>query len=463
MIKCPNCTAQLAYNVNDLHVKCDYCGCSFNPEELKASINVAEEKIEKQVVEELVEEIEAVSYNCDNCGATLLVFDDTAVTFCNYCGSSNMIKSNLIKQTKPDYIIPFEIDKEKCIELYKKKIKKSFFAPRHMLDDVVVNNFRGIYMPYEIYNFVPNRKLSCTGRKYYKTFMNYEYYHIYGITGDVDGYINGLSYDCVSRFHDKYSEAIGPFDFSKAKEFNPAYISGFYADSIDISKNLYEDEASETANKIAKNLLSKDDRFIKHGCNDPFVNMISSERKVAMYPVYFLGMRDKDNKNIYYAVVNGQTGKVAIDIPIDYKRYIFASLILSVVLFLVFQLLTLDVFLPVYFSIGSAIIAFILGISLTSSIEKKQSLEADKGYINKNKKKLDVKSNSGIISIIFPIIAVVLSLLLLNSKIASDFFFYGVSIISCILVLISFYDIVCQYNKLSKNKIPQLDKRGGDN
>ena len=41
----------------------------------------------------------------------------------------------------------------------------------------------------------------------------------------------------------------------------------------------------------------------------------------------------KNNENIYYAVVNGQNGKVAIDIPIDYKRYIIFSLILSVLLF----------------------------------------------------------------------------------------------------------------------------------
>ena len=122
MIKCPNCTAQITYKVTDKVVKCDYCGGTFSPEELNATYNVADENVTKESVS-VSEEIDATSYNCDNCGATLLVYDDTAVTFCNYCGSSNMIKSKLIKQTKPDFIIPFEIDKEKCIELYKKKIK----------------------------------------------------------------------------------------------------------------------------------------------------------------------------------------------------------------------------------------------------------------------------------------------------------------------------------------------------
>ena len=460
MIKCPNCTAQLAFEVTDQKVKCDYCGSSFEPSELRASLNVASEKENVEAnnaqVEEVKEEIEATSYNCDNCGATLLVFDDTAVTFCNYCGSSNVIKSKLIKQTKPDYIIPFEITKEKCVELYKNKIKRNIFAPRHMLDDVVVNNFRGIYMPYEIYNYEANPRLSCSGRKYYKRVGNYDYYHIYSITGELNGHVNGLSYDLVSRFHDKYSEAIGPYDYSKRKEFNPAYISGFYADSVDIAEN------------IANNILRKDRRFAQYGCSSPKADMWLSDRKVAMYPVYFLGMRDKENKNIYYAVVNGQTGKVAIDIPIDYSRYIVASLILAVLLFFVFHGLTLDINAPLAISMIAAVIAFILGRILTSNINKNKTLENDKGHLNKNSRNTDgekvkVKKDVGLISILCPIFGFILPLGVFASDIVADIYYYGAAIVSCLLVLISFYDIVIKYNELSKNKIPQLEKRGGDN
>lgn len=472
MIKCPNCTAQLAFEVTDQKVKCDYCGSSFEPSELRASLNVASEKENVEAnnaqVEEVKEEIEATSYNCDNCGATLLVFDDTAVTFCNYCGSSNVIKSKLIKQTKPDYIIPFEITKEKCVELYKNKIKRNIFAPRHMLDDVVVNNFRGIYMPYEIYNYEANPRLSCSGRKYYKRVGNYDYYHIYSITGELNGHVNGLSYDLVSRFHDKYSEAIGPYDYSKRKEFNPAYISGFYADSVDISGNLYGKEAEDNAENIANNILRKDRRFAQYGCSSPKADMWLSDRKVAMYPVYFLGMRDKDNKNIYYAVVNGQTGKVAIDIPIDYSRYIVASLILAVLLFFVFQGLTLDINAPLAISMIAAVIAFILGRILTSNINKNKTLENDKGHLNKNSRNTDgekvkVKKDVGLISILCPIFGFILPLGVFASDIVADIYYYGAAIVSCLLVLISFYDIVIKYNELSKNKIPQLEKRGGDN
>ena len=59
--------------------------------------------------------------------------------------------------------------------------------------------------------------------------------------------------------------------------------------------------------------------------------------------------------------------------------------------------------------------------------------------------------------------AFIIPIFVMSSSLASDLYFYGAAIISCILVLISFYDIVVKYNELSKNKIPQLEKRGGDN
>ena len=471
MIKCPNCTAQLTYKVTDKHVKCDYCGSSFSPEELKATFNVADEKVTTEI-KDVNEEIDATSYNCDNCGATLLVYDDTAVTFCNYCGSSNMIKSKLIKQTKPDYIIPFEIDKEKCVEIYKKKIKRSLFAPKYMLDDVTVSHFRGIYMPYIIYNYKANPLFATEGTRYSHHIGNYDYYDIYTVTADLEGYVKGISFDAVSKFYDRYSQTIAPYDFTKAKEFNASYISGFYADCLDVENKTYELDAMKVATESSSFFLRKDSRFARYGCSSPKAKMEQADRKIAMYPVYFLGIRDKKNENIHYAVINGQTGKIAIDIPIDYKKYVFISLILAALLFVVFQFLlfgglTLTVFTPLYFAMAASVGTIIVAYLISSKLDEHQTMEDDDGYVSKNleevKEKIaKVNKSVTFVTLIKPVIALILPLIVMFSNLASDIYFYGAALISCLLILLTFYDIVSQYNKLSKNKIPQLEKRGGD-
>ena len=68
-----------------------------------------------------------------------MTFDDTAVTFCSYCGSQAMLESRMMKQNKPDYIIPFKVTKEQCITNYKKKLAKALFAPSYMKNDIVLN------------------------------------------------------------------------------------------------------------------------------------------------------------------------------------------------------------------------------------------------------------------------------------------------------------------------------------
>ena len=66
MSKCPNCGGDLNYNVKDTVVKCEYCGSTFNPKELDLKTKYVKE----------TETFEGKSFNCTQCGAQLLAFDE---------------------------------------------------------------------------------------------------------------------------------------------------------------------------------------------------------------------------------------------------------------------------------------------------------------------------------------------------------------------------------------------------
>ena len=70
-----------------------------------------------------------------------------------------------------------------------------------------------------------------------------------------------------------------------------------------------------------------------------------------MYPVWFLSYRNKEQ--VAYAAVNGQTGKVVVDMPIDPKRYLAVSLLLALPIFLL---------LNIFFTLKPSAI---LGVSIT--------------------------------------------------------------------------------------------------
>ena len=52
------------------------------------------------------------AFHCPSCGAELITDETTAATSCPYCGNNTIVPGQLGGALKPDYIIPFRLDKE---------------------------------------------------------------------------------------------------------------------------------------------------------------------------------------------------------------------------------------------------------------------------------------------------------------------------------------------------------------
>lgn len=478
MIKCPNCTGELDFDVKDQEIKCSYCGSVFKPSELKARLKTSgEKKKNKEEKEEKKEEdegkyIDAYEYTCSQCGAELLTFDDTAVTFCSYCGSQAMIESKMIKQNAPDVIIPFKKEKEECINNYKKKISKALFAPNYMKQETVIEKFRGIFIPYVIYEVGHNGNVSNKGSKYSHRSGNYEYYDDYSISADVDASYDGISYDLISKYYDKFSEAI-PFNYKEKIEFNPNYLIGFYADKKDVSSDVYDKEVIKIAENDASHQMAKNKTFAKYGCSSPKVSLSIKNTKTGMFPVYFVAIKDKSGKRVNYAVVNGQTGEVAVEIPISFAKYVTSSLITSILVFLLINsTLVLQPKTICFFSIVFGITSLIATSIQFKKIEESRTHSKDKGYLFVNpikkikdkKKQQEIKKEKPkVLPYIYKeILACIIPLLVFFSGTIKDELYYGAAIIGIILVTLSFRDLIKEHNLIVSNKLPQLEKRGGD-
>ena len=479
MIKCPNCSAELKYDVDAQQVTCDYCGSKFDPKELNATVKKAGEQ--KEYDSNNV--IEGKSYTCSQCGAKLMTFDETAITFCSYCGSQAMIESKMMKTNMPDFIIPFKKNQDECVKAYKKKLSKALFAPSYMKSDIVVSKFRGIFMPYCVYTLSKNGNIENTGSKFTKRRGDYDYYDDYRIDAQIDAEYKGMSYDLVSKFYDQFSHAI-PHNFNEAEHVNPNYLTGFYADTKDVPNNIYDGEATKLARNDSTHYLRKRKEFRKYGCSSPVAMLDVSERKIGMFPIYFLAIRDKKNENVNYAVVNGQTGKVAMDLPIDFKKYILGSLILTIPIFLLFELgLFLLPRVVLFLSILFSIISLFISNSQLNKVYDREHHTSDKGFmkslrdsaveekveemgnkkIGKNKVKTKMPFKYKFSKYLYKqFIALAICLLIAAINPFQDYINYGGAIIALLLTIWTFYDLVKEHNLLVSNKLPQLEKRGGD-
>lgn len=477
MIECPNCGGNLKFDIASQQMKCEYCLSTHDPYEVSKDKDAEESH-----------DFNVTVFTCPQCGGEILSTDTSAAEFCSFCGASTILDSRISNEKKPARIIPFQQTKDACKEAYSAKIKKALFAPDALKDKKYIDSFRGIYMPYWVYNISQQGTVHLDGKKSYRK-GNYIYTDYYDMKGDIDAYYNNLSYDASSSFSDNISQQITPYHIEGEKEFSPAFLSGFYADTADVSSDIYQADAIKIANTTSYNKVKKTAEFsgISFSSDNNFqiasaLFTCCKEPERVMYPVWFMSYR-KGNR-ISYATVNGQTGKVAADIPVDIKKYVFGSLILAIPIFIILNFFfTLKPTTLLGCSTLLAIITAIIYLTEVSSIYHQDKRHDDRGYqylqsmlaADAGKKKPDNKisfrelmeysqlsDRFKIPGFAGSLAAIILSGLIWLFNPISDLWYYGGALTAFAGTLLTVANIINKYNTLATRELPQFNRRGGD-
>ncbi|MCI7242759.1 MAG: hypothetical protein MR549_02630 [Lachnobacterium sp.] len=471
MFSCPNCGGNLKFDIPSQQLSCEYCHELFNPYAFEDKKSDAEEEKSYE------SDYEVTIFTCPQCGGEILSTDNAAAGFCSFCGASTILYSRISHERRPNYIIPFQKSKEDCKNAYRNLMRRAIFAPKELKDPKYIDSFRGIYMPYWAYYVTQQGSFCVKGKKEYRR-GDYIYKDYYNLSGNIDAYYKGLSYDASSSFADNISEQLAPYDVKGMKAFTPSFLSGFYADTADVAPSIYQGNAKTTAQaqtlQQIKNIpdFKSYDISASMGKNDSF-HTETKEVDSTMFPVWFMSYRNKDR--VAYITVNGQTGKLVADLPIDPKKYILGSIFLAMPIFLF--LVAFITLLPSWLT-GISMTLAIATIVLTSvelyKIKAKDSDANDRGkqYIKEvsgapvppvtsseeQKEEPPKKKNARALCVI----AAIVSLLILIINPVSDIFYYAGAIFCLVAVLISIIDVIRFYNVLSTRRLPQFDKQGGD-
>ncbi|MDO5155237.1 MAG: hypothetical protein Q4D51_04665 [Eubacteriales bacterium] len=330
MYECPNCSGNLVFDIVSQRIKCPNCDSKFDPYEV-----TNQKELEHQ------DSMDMNVFMCTQCSGVIYSTDDAATAFCSYCGATSVLTSRLVQKKRPRYIIPFKKTKKDCKDAYISLMKKAWYAPRELRNPKYIKEFRGIYMPYWIYDVTQKGYVQIEGKTVrYKG--DYKYTDHYQLGFDLDNEYDGIAYDASPSFADSISEKVAPFEMRWLKEFTPSFLSGFYADMADVDEDVYGQDAKIIAAQGTKRQLQHYKEIQKYDTKITIPMVINkchtNLEKIdsAMLPVWFMSYRNHDR--IAYAIVNGQTGKVVADIPVDLKRYYMGSAFLAVPIFIILNL-----------------------------------------------------------------------------------------------------------------------------
>ena len=329
--KCPACGAPLVFNGATQSLHCDSCGNDYSAESMKMmdeTMNAAqsESKFDWGTYQprnfEPVDAQTLATYSCPSCGAQITGDDSMGSTVCPYCGNSTIVKGVFEGTFQPDFVIPFEVEKKKAVELFENDAMAKPFIPDEFKDHKRLQEMAGVYVPFWMfdcdcqamitYNAQNITKWSDSDYDYTRT----DYYRL--LRGGNVSYMN-IPVDASLKANDAYMDALEPLKYSKAVNFNAGYLSGHLADKYDVS---VEDSIGR-ANKRVEQSTTDIFRDTVKGytiVTPEFTNVQTSQGIVrySLLPVWMLNIK-YGGQNYNYAV-NGQTGKVVGEYPIDKRK-----------------------------------------------------------------------------------------------------------------------------------------------
>jgi len=328
---CPACNAEVFFQPGDKEATCPSCGAEF---EVEALLALAARQAEKKQ-DAMTWDTQAGSawdegetdglrvYGCKQCGGEIVADETTGATHCPYCGNPVVLTGHFSGSLKPDLVIPFKVDKKAAIAALNNHYKGKLLLPKVFKDQNHIEEVKGLYVPVWLfdadadadihYRASRTRFWSDSEYRYTET----TYFSVYRSGGI--GFEN-VPVDGSTKMEDALMESIEPYDITGAVPFKSAYLPGYLADKYDVDA-----EASiARANERIKRSTEEAFRATVHGYTsvttvDSAVSLQNGKARYALYPVWILNTQWNGQKFTFG--INGQTGKVAGDLPMDKGRF----------------------------------------------------------------------------------------------------------------------------------------------
>jgi len=325
--KCPCCDGAIEFDSNLQKMKCPYCDSEFEIETLQNY----QAELNGQPQENMTWDTAAGQawqpgeteglriYTCNTCGGEIVADETTGASECPFCGNPVVMTGQFAGDLKPDLVIPFKVDKKAAIDALKNHYKGKRLLPKVFKDQNHIEEVKGLYVPVWLFDADADANVEYEATRV-RTWSDSEYNYTatshYAIIRSGGIGFENVPVDGSTKMDDTLMESIEPFDIREAVPFKTAYLPGYLADKYDVD---------------AQASIARANQRIKQSTEDAFRNTVQGYETVttvtsnislqngraryALYPVWILNT-DWTGKKFTFAV-NGQTGKIAGDLPMD--------------------------------------------------------------------------------------------------------------------------------------------------
>ena len=333
--QCPNCTGPLHFVGESGQLVCDHCDTQFEVaaiEQLYADKEQAAAAAGGDPQWNLssagsewsaAEAAQMRGYSCPSCGAEIICDETTAATSCPYCGNPTIVPGQFAGQLRPDCVIPFKLDKNAAIQALSRYYRGKKFLPKLFAEKNHIEEIKGIYVPFWLFDGEADARLrfhATKVRKYTRGDYSITETDHYRVVREGNVAFEKVPVDGSSKMPDAHMDAVEPFDYGDLKPFSSAYLPGFLADKYDVDAAACGERANERIHASTERAFAATTSgYTTLKREYAHIDLKKGDVKYALMPIWLLSTKWQ-GKDCLFAM-NGQTGKLIGDLPVDKGKY----------------------------------------------------------------------------------------------------------------------------------------------
>lgn len=325
--KCPCCGGAIVFDSGLQKMKCPCCDTEFEMDALQGY----EEELKNEQDDDMTWDTSAGSqwqegeenglhtYVCKSCGGEIVGDETLAASSCPFCGNPIVMLGQFSGELRPDYVIPFKLDKKAAKAGLMKHLTGKRLLPKVFKNQNHIDEIKGVYVPFWLFDTEAeaNIRYRATNIRTWSD-SSYDYietsYYLVHRGGRIG--FERVPVDGSNKIADDLMESIEPFDFSAAVPFQTAYLAGYMADKYDVTAEGSVERANERVKRSTEEAFASTvTGYATVTPEKSSVRLQGGSIKYALYPVWLLNTTW--NGNQYLFAMNGQTGKFVGNLPVD--------------------------------------------------------------------------------------------------------------------------------------------------
>lgn len=287
-IYCTSCGAPAVYDIVKQDYHCKYCGARTDIREPVQKLGQWRDAHRKSF---FAEENSAEGLHvCSNCGAEVMIPAGEATGNCEFCGGKFVRREFAQSDELPEVIIPFVLTEEEARERLQEWANANQKEKEARTVLSAIDKLRGYYLPYELIRGPVTAEVERM-----ETFSDRKYH--------CGGFLNGIAVNTSKQLDNLVLDAMEPFEWTASRPFEFSFLAGQRVKLSDIGAKALEKRVLEEVEAGFRPEAEKELQTTGIIMRMQAGNIL---RLPALLPVYVLSLGP------VLAVVNGQTGRVAV-------------------------------------------------------------------------------------------------------------------------------------------------------